>query len=107
MTAAPSAASAGLRHRFATHGLLFDLAAELTRVRHEAVVLARAVLESASAAAGARGDNAEQLTAAFKFAFRVHQFSGGFDAAAGERFRELSAMLRTVQEQRRGSVETC
>ncbi len=88
---------------------MFDLGGELTRVRHACVVLARATLRAAAApppaqtptssraAAAARERGAdgelERLTAAFRFAFRVYQFSGGFDAETDALFAALGVRL--------------
>jgi hypothetical protein len=127
-----AARRAALRIKFAAHGLQFDLSAELTRVRHAAVALAlpplRAVEAVAPAAAPAspaspaapaqpraapalpRGAGAsgggefERLTPVFQFAFRVHQFCGGFDHEAGARFAALAARLLALSQQRAGTA---
>jgi hypothetical protein len=83
---------AALRARFANHGVAFDIGAELQRVRHAAVAVARRLLAAAEpaasppeppgrSAAARRGAEAESSQdAALRLAFRVHQFAGGFDA---------------------------
>ncbi len=110
----PRLCPSGLRHKFASHGLLFDLGAALTRVRHAAVALASVALRAAAAAApsaaaaapplhraggrAAAAAHAEQraaadaaeLEAALRFAYRVHQFAGGFDGATAAAFQALA-----------------
>jgi len=86
------------KRRFAANELVYDLAADLQRVRHAAPALAMAVLKAVPALIA--DDGYDSLQAAFKFAFKVHQFAGGFDAETERLFNAVAAKLLELSKER-------
>jgi hypothetical protein len=86
------------KRRFAANELVYDLAADLQRVRHAAPALAMAVLKAVPALIA--NDGYDSLQAAFKFAFKVHQFAGGFDAETETLFKAVAAKLLELSTER-------
>jgi hypothetical protein len=79
--------------RFTALGLSYNLAADLVRVKHASPSLAVAVLRALHGPARESGDRYTSLQAAFKLAFKVHQFAGGFDAETEREFNACAAEL--------------
>ena len=90
----------GAKRRFAAADLAgFDPAAALAAVRRAAAALAVAVLRAAEAEEGAAGGDFARLAPAFRFAFKVHQFAGGFAAEEAAAFARLSQRLLEASPQ--------
>jgi hypothetical protein len=75
------------------------LAAELLRVRHASTSLASAVLCALGEESGGVEDF-ERLQGAFRFAFKLHQFSGGFDADTERQFKQCAQRLLALTQAR-------
>ena len=102
--------------RFAKHGVPWDRNAAKA-VKHAALNLANRYLtrvldESAKAGAvghGGVGAEAAQarvqelLTKGVRFAFRVHQFAGGFNQETLKSFEAVSAQLKGIVQKQQGA----
>jgi hypothetical protein len=99
--------------RFAKHGVPWDRNAAKA-VKHAALNLANRYLtrvldESAKAGTGGHGGVAAQarvqelLTKGVRFAFRVHQFAGGFNQETLKSFEAVSAQLKGIVQKQQGA----
>ena len=94
---------AALMRRFTALGLSYNLAADLVRVKHASPSLAVAVLRALHGQRRESGMQEERYTslqAAFKLAFKVHQFAGGFDAETEREFNACAAELLQLSRER-------
>lgn len=93
--------------RFSALGLTYNLGADLVRVKHAAPSLAMAVLRALHGERREGGRPEERyasLQAAFRLAFKVHQFAGGFDAETEREFNACAAELLQLSRERAGAA---